>query len=102
MNKQQQRIECVLCGETRCEQLSEEESEKIAVPTSSIYRQCGVCGKMTSWISSRLSAAKDLSSRRTGNLSLNNILEDSHPQTGHERMATQAERDKVNSMVCKD
>jgi hypothetical protein len=101
MQIQQQTIECVRCGMAREELLTEEEAEKLSAAIGPIYRDCAQCDKTTGWVSSATlpvvvnellwhqSLPQTGSSKETG----------SQPLKGQERMATQAERDTVNSMV---
>ena len=101
MQIQQQTLECVRCGVTREDLLTEEEAERLNSATGPVYRDCAQCEKTTGWISSARSpvAAKELSWHQSqpqigGGKSIGG-------QTikGQERMATQAERDTVDSMV---
>lgn len=105
MKKQQQAIECGRCGETRMESLTEEEAGELRDATGPIYRQCARCEKTTGWISSARpsAAAKDpmlcQTPRQIQNQSTNKRAADNQAPKGQERMATQAERDSVNSLV---
>jgi hypothetical protein len=86
---------------TRQDALTEEEAEKLNAAIGPIYRDCAQCEKTTGWINSARSpiAPMDLqwhqSQPRTGG---GKGIE-SQTIKGQERMATQAERDTVNSMV---
>jgi len=92
MEKQHHKIECVRCGETRMEFLSEDEVGMLIDAVGPIYRQCNGCERTTGWISSTKSLTVSVQSS-------NDPAVDNQPIKGQERMATQAERDKVNSMV---
>jgi hypothetical protein len=101
MQIQQQTIECVRCGLTREDLLTEEESEKLTAAVGPIHRHCAQCGTMTGWISSRRSPGGTKKSpphpspTQTGGGSST----DGPTLKGQERMATQAERDHVNSLA---
>ena len=101
MQIQQQTIECVRCGLTREDLLTEEESEKLTAAVGPIHRHCAQCGTMTGWISSRRSSGV---TKKSPSLPLINQTGggggiESPTLTGQERMATQAERDHVNSLA---
>jgi hypothetical protein len=101
MKKQQRMIECGRCGETRQEFLTQEEMEKLNDAIGPIYRQCGRCERMTGWIgSARPSVAtKEPRPGPLQNRPVNGLAAEGQPRNGQKRMATQAERDEVNSMV---
>ncbi len=101
MKKQQHTIECGRCGETRVEYLTQEEARMLDDATGPIYRQCERCGKTTGWINSArpTAAMSEPMPVPIKDKSLNDRLSESRPLKGQERMATQAERDSVNSMV---
>ncbi len=101
MKKQQHTIECGRCGETRQESLAEEEAKKLNDVAGPIYRDCVGCGKTTGWISSPHSVVetREPMLRLVQNPPVNGRATGSQPLKGQERMATQDERDNVNSMV---
>lgn len=100
--KETHAIECGRCGESRLESLTEEEAKKLRDAIEPIYRQCARCEKTTGWIGSAEAPAggRELMPQRAQNQSENGGAAADRPsRKGHERMATQAERDNVNSMV---
>lgn len=101
MKKQQHTIECGRCGETRVEYLTEEESRMLNDATGPIYRQCERCGKTTGWINSSrpVTAMRASTPVLMQNQSVGARPSENRPLNGQERMATQAERDSVNSMA---
>lgn len=98
--KQQQTIECGRCGQTRLESLTKEEAAKLNDAIEPIYRHCQQCEKTTGWIRSTHSSAPTKETRpRSGKRQSAGRAAENWPLKGQERMATQAERDQVNSMV---
>lgn len=104
MKKQQHTIECGRCGETRQEFLTEEETKKLNDVAGPIYRDCAGCGKTTGWIGSAHPpvATKEPILSLVQNPPVNGRTNGSQPLKGQERMATQDERDDVNSMLRND
>lgn len=94
MKKQEYTIECGRCGESRREFLSVEEAGKLSDGVEPIYRECERCEKTTGWISS---ACQSPASEEPASRPLPPAQ--NQPLKGQERMATQAERDNVNSIV---
>ena len=101
MQIQQQTIECVRCGMTREDLLTEEEAERLTAAIGPIYRDCRQCEKTTGWVSSAPSpvAAKELPWHQSQPQIEGGKSIGSQTIKGQERMATQAERDTVDSMV---
>lgn len=93
MRIQRQTIECVRCGLAREDLLTEEETEKLIAVVEPIYRYCEQCATTTGWI-----GGKPLPPR-TEHDPLPQSRVGSGTQSGQERMATQAERDHVDSMA---
>jgi hypothetical protein len=94
-------IDCVRCGMTREDLLTEEEAERLNAAIGPIYRDCTQCEKTTGWIRSARSpvAAKELPWHQSLPQPVGGKGTESQTINGQERMATQAERDTVNSMV---
>ncbi|MDX2030444.1 MAG: hypothetical protein SF339_07235 [Blastocatellia bacterium] len=88
MKKQKQTIECGRCGESRQEALTEAEVAVIRDAIGPIYRQCDRCEKTTGWIGGAPAPARSRKTPAPQRL-----------QKEQKRMATQAERDTVDSMV---
>ena len=101
MKKNQHTIECGRCGETRVDYLTQEEARMLDDATGPIYRQCERCGKTTGWINSTrpTAAMPETMPDPIKVKSLNDRVSESRPLKGQERMATQDERDSVNSMA---
>lgn len=99
MDRLQHRIECVRCGEEKLEFLTEEELEKLNDAVGPIYRPCSACDRTTGWIGSTKPepATKNLQNSSSKKASAKNS-----PAREQKRMATQAERDRVNSLVSKE
>ena len=97
MQIQRQTIECVRCGLAGEDLLTEEETEKLVAAVGPIYRYCEQCATTTGWIGSESLPARmensPLPQSRAGSGTRSPILK------GQERMATQAERDHVDSMA---
>lgn len=101
MKKLQQAIKCESCGETRLELLMEEDVRACNDMRGPIYRDCIRCGKITGWIVRlRQSATTNTTIPISFQSKFESIqLVERYTINGQERIATQAERDKVNSMV---
>jgi len=101
MQIEQQTIECVRCGLAREDLLTEEESEKLTAAVGPIHRHCAQCGTMTGWVSSKRSpgGTKKLPSPPSPTPTESGGGADGPTLKGQERMATQAERDHVNSLA---
>ena len=95
MEQRQYEIECVRCGETKLEFLTEAEARVTSDGIGPAYRHCERCGKVTGWIKARSTQAEreeagsGVSAQAAGML----------VPRGEERMATSSERDEVNAIL---
>lgn len=83
------------------ESLTEEEARTLHDATAPIYRQCGRCEKTTGWIGSArpLAGAEEPVFHATQGQPMNGLATEDRLLKSQKRMATQAERDQVNSMM---
>jgi len=93
--EQQHEIECVRCGETKLEFLTEEEAKVTSDGIGPAYRHCERCGKVTGWIQARSKYAEreEAGSGRSDQFAGKMI------PSGEERIATSSERDEVNAIL---
>ena len=99
MKTTQQALECSECGEVRLELLTEEDAAMLQDIDGAIYRTCVRCGKNTGWVGA-ICLPDQANDTFANSLNHQNVrIDDNHIVKGQERMATQAERDNVNSMV---
>ena len=101
MKTTQQALGCSECGEIRLELLTEEDAATLQDIAGTINRACVRCGKSTGWgVTDYLPVQAKNTLPRPLQVQLESVrIADDHIIKGQERMATQAERDNVNSMV---
>ncbi|MBS1787069.1 MAG: hypothetical protein JST85_05070 [Acidobacteria bacterium] len=101
MKKLQQAIKCESCGDSRLALLMSGDAKAFNDVAGPIYRDCIRCGKITGWtVGLRQSATTSNASSISFQSKFESIqVVDSYTINGQERIATQAERDKVNLMV---
>src|SRR5438128_1629977 len=97
--EQQYEIECVRCGETTLECLTEEEVRVTSDGIGPVYRPCGRCGKVTGWIkaTSKHAEAEERGSAQQPVTNAQTVK--SLVPRGEERLATSSERDEVNARL---
>jgi len=91
-------IECVRCGETRPELLTEAEERILNDGVGPVYRQCEQCEKTTGWIKGRGLLESELAYLPFGQ-SVSNPITSQPVPSGQERMANQSELDEVDDLL---
>lgn len=100
MEKRLSVIECVRCGETRPELLTEAEERILNDGVGPVYRQCEQCEKTTGWVKGRGSLESELAYLPLGQ-SVSNPTANQPVPSGQERMAHQSELDEVDDLLQK-
>jgi hypothetical protein len=91
-------IECVRCGETRLELLTEAEERTLNDGVGPVYRQCEQCEKTTGWVKGRGSLESELAYLPLGQ-SVSNLTASQPVPSGQERMANQSELDEMEDLL---
>src|SRR5574341_32368 len=91
-------IECVRCGETRLELLTEAEERILNDGVGPVYRQCEQCEKTTGWIKGRGLLESELAYLPLGQSVSAPTVSQPVP-SGQERMANQSELDEVDDLL---